>query len=249
LTTSPDRFHSIRLEHCRSTNDYVRENLARLGAEMPLMVSTGVQSSGRGRGNRGWFSAPGLGLYVTFAFRLADARRLSLLSLVSGVAVCDMLAAWTGREFVLKWPNDVLGEGKKVAGILCESMISGEAATCLAGIGVNLNHLAADFPAELRMRASSLRMLTGREWPVAAARERLAVAMVSWLRRLTAGDAGAVLERARELSCSFLGREIGFHRQGVACRGVFRGLADDGGLRLQTDGGEETVFYGDEISG
>jgi len=248
LTTSPEPFRFLWLEHCRSTNDYVRENLARLRAKLPLMVGTGAQSSGRGRENRGWFSAPGLGLYVTFAFRLADARGLSLLSLVSGVAVCDMLGAWTGREFVLKWPNDVLGEGKKVAGILCENMISGEAATCLAGVGVNLNHLAADFPPELRTRAASLRMLTGGEWPVAAARERLAVAMASWLRRLAAGDTGAVLERARELSRSFLGREIGFHQRGGTCRGVYRGLADDGGLRLQTDGGEETVFYGNEIS-
>jgi len=249
LTTSPERFHSLRLEHCRSTNDYVRENLARLQAELPLMVSSGAQSSGRGRENRGWFSPPGLGLYATFAFRLADPRGLSLLSLVSGVAVCDMLAAWTGREFVLKWPNDVLGDGKKVAGILCENMISGEAATCLVGVGVNLNHLGEDFPAELRIRAASLRMLAGGEWPVAAARERLAAVMASWLRRLAAGDGGAVLERARELSRSFLGREIGFHRQGGTHRGVYRGLADDGGLRLQTDGGEETVFYGNEISG
>lgn len=248
MPTSPERFYSIRLEHCRSTNDYVRENLVRLREDLPLMVSAGAQSSGRGRESRGWFSAPGLGLYVTFAFRLADARRLPLLSLASGVAVCDMLAAWSGREFVLKWPNDVLGEGRKVAGILCENMISGEAATCLAGIGINLNHLAADFPPELRTRAASLRMLAGGEWPVAAARDRLAAAMVSWLGRLIAGDTGALLDRARELSRSFLGREVRFHHGGRSCRGICRGLADDGGLRLQTLDGEETVFYGDEIN-
>jgi BirA family biotin operon repressor/biotin-[acetyl-CoA-carboxylase] ligase len=249
LTTSPERFHFIRLERCRSTNDYIRENLDRLRADLPLMVSAGAQSSGRGREGRGWFSPPGLGLYVTFAFRLADARRLSLLSLVSGVAACDMLTHWTGREFVLKWPNDVLGEGKKIAGILCENTISGEAVTCLSGVGMNLNQLGEDFPRELRERAASLRMLTGREWPVAEAGERLAAAMVSWLRRLVAGDTDAVLERARELSRSFLGREIGFHQRGAIRRGICLGLADDGGLRLQMAGGEEAVFYGNEISG
>jgi len=249
LTISPERFHLIRLESCRSTNDFIRENLARLQADLPLMVCAGGQSSGRGREGRGWFSAPGLGLYVTFAFRLVDARRLSLLSLVSGVAVCDMLADWTGREFVLKWPNDVLGGGKKVAGILCENMINGDVATCLAGVGVNLNQRAGDFPPELRTRAASLRMLTGREWPVAEGCERLAAVLASWLRRLAAGAADIVLERARELSRSFLGREVRFHHGGRACSGVYRGLADDGGLLLETDGGQRTVFYGDEISG
>ena len=249
MTTSPERFHHVWLEHCRSTNDYIRENLDWLRADLPLMVSAGAQSSGRGRQGRDWYSAPGLGLYVTFAFRLGDARRLSLLSLVSGVAACDMLAGWTGREFVLKWPNDVLGEGRKIAGILCENMIHGEAATCLAGVGVNINQQVADFPPPLRAQVASLRMLCGREWPVADARERLAAAMVCWLRRLVAGEAGAILERARGLSRSFLGREIGFHQGGAVRRGICRGLADDGGLRLETDGGVETVFYGDEISG
>lgn len=247
MPTSAERFRHLRLESCPSTNDYVRENFPRLQAELPLMVSAAAQTAGRGRDGRAWFSAPGLGLAVTFAFRLADARRLSLLALASGVAVCEALAAWTRREFVLKWPNDVLAGDAKIAGILCENRVSGGDAACLVGIGVNVNHRPEDFPAALRRRAASLLILTGREWPLEEGRERLAAAMELWLQRLGADDPSPLLERARHWSRSFAGRRVSFHQDGRLRHGVFRGLAADGGLRLETGAGEETIFYGGEI--
>lgn len=247
MTIFPERFHPIRLERCRSTNDYVRENLVRLRADLPLVVSARAQSAGRGREGRAWFSPSGLGLYATFAFRLADPRRLSLLSIACGVAACETLAAWTGRGFALKWPNDVLGGGGKVAGILCESMVSGEEAVCLAGIGVNLNQRPQDFPPELRERAVSLLMLTGGEWPAEECGERLAAALAAWLRRLEAGEADSVVARARELARPFLGRPLRFRQGGKEREGICRGLAADGGLRLETAAGEETVLYSGEI--
>jgi BirA family biotin operon repressor/biotin-[acetyl-CoA-carboxylase] ligase len=247
LTTSPDRFRLIRLESCRSTSDHIRENFARLERDLPLMVCAGSQSGGRGREGRAWSSAPGLGLYVTFAFRLAGAPMLPLLSIVSGVAVADMLSAWSGMEFDLKWPNDVLQRGRKVAGILCENMVSGEKITSLVGIGINVNHQPEDLPAELRQRAASLRMLSGTAWPLDEGRERLAAGLAGWLRLLAAGDTGAVLDRARALGRSFLGREIVFRQGGDDRRGVYRGLAADGGLLLETEAGREKIFYSGEI--
>jgi BirA family biotin operon repressor/biotin-[acetyl-CoA-carboxylase] ligase len=247
LTTSPDPFRLIRLDSCRSTSDHIKENFARLEKDLPLVVCAGSQSGGRGREGRSWSSPPGLGLYATFAFRLADPRRLPLLSIVSGVAAADALRAWTGLEFLLKWPNDVLQRGKKVAGILCENMVVGEKVTCLVGIGINVNQGPDDLPPELRERAASLRMLSGREWPLGECRERLAAGLADGLRRLAAGDTAAVIERARELSRSFQDREITFRQQGHDRRGIFRGLAADGGLLLDTGSGREKIFYSGEI--
>ena len=247
MTTSPDPFRLIRLDRCRSTSDYIRENFARLEKGLPLMVCAGSQSGGRGREGRNWSSAPGLGLYVTFAFRLADVRALPLIAIVSGVAVADTLCAWTGMEFDLKWPNDVLARGRKIAGILGENMVAGEKITCLVGIGININQLEEDIPAELRQRAVSLRLLSGKRWPLDEGRERLAAGLASWLRRLAAGEADAVLERARVLSRAFMGREISFRLQGDERRGICRGLADDGGLILETADGKEKIFYNGEI--
>jgi BirA family biotin operon repressor/biotin-[acetyl-CoA-carboxylase] ligase len=247
--TCPDHFRAIHLDRCRSTNEYIRKNLPRLAGDLPLVVSANAQVAGRGREGRGWYSAPGLGIYTTFAFQLADHRRLPLLSLAAGIAVADVLAGWTGLEFALKWPNDVLAAGRKIAGILCENMVFAERVTCLVGIGINVNHHVEDFPGELRERAGSLRMLTGAGWPLAEGRERLAAGMAAWLRRLEADPPDAILSRARLLSRSFLGREIRFHYQGRILSGTFCGLAADGGLLLKMAGQDKKVFHDGEIDG
>lgn len=247
MTTSPDRFHILHLAACDSTSDYLRRQIARLDADFPLMVSADVQTAGRGREGRRWHSPEGLGIYATFGFHLDDGRALPLLSIAAGVAVIDMLQEWGGGTFSLKWPNDVLAEGRKAAGVLCETIVRGERVTCLAGIGVNLNQRRQDFPAELQHQAVSLRMLSGREWSVAEGRELLAAAFCRRLRQLSAGEADLVLERARELGRSFLGRQVRFRQGGKTWSGVCRGLADDGGFRLETPAGGETVLYSGEM--
>ncbi len=244
--TFPDRFKEIHLAVCGSTNDYLKENIVRLEPDFPLMVSAAVQTAGRGRENREWISSENLGVYVTFGFHLPDKSGLSLLALASGIAACEMLQNWTGKEFALKWPNDILADGKKIAGILCETMIRGDQVICLVGIGVNLNHRGEDFPGKLRPLAGSLRLLTGNEWPPTEGRQRLAATMAAWLQRLIEAPA-TVLERARALSRGFLGRKICFHHQGRLWRGVCRGLADDGGLRLEISAVDVRIFYSGEI--
>lgn len=247
--TFPDRFKEIRLAACASTNDYLRENLVRLEPDFPVMVSAAVQTAGRGRESRGWISPENLGIYLTFGFHLPEQSGLSLLSIASGVAVGGMLEDWTGKDFALKWPNDILADGKKIAGILCETIVKGGKILCLAGIGINVNQREEDFPEEIRERAGSLRLLTGREWPLAEGRERLAASMASWLEKLFAERGSGIVGRARQLSRSFLGQAISFHHQGKIEQGIFLDIAPDGGLRLRAAGREEKIFYNGEITG
>ncbi len=234
--TFPDRFKEIRLAACGSTNDYLKENLARLEPDFPVMVGAAAQTAGRGRERRGWISPGNLGIYATFGFHLPEPSGLSLLAIASGVAACDMLRNWTGKEFALKWPNDILAGGKKIAGILCETIIKGERIVCLVGIGVNVNQQAEDFPEELRERAGSLRLLTGREWPLADGRERLAASMSTGLKQLAPDRRSGLVDRARQLSRSFLGQAISFHHQGKMEQGIFLDIAADGGLRAARGG-------------
>jgi BirA family transcriptional regulator, biotin operon repressor / biotin---[acetyl-CoA-carboxylase] ligase len=247
LTTFPDGFKRIHLAACASTSDHLKRNLARLEADFPLVVTADVQTAGRGRESRAWASPENLGIYATFGFALPDKRSLPLLSIVSGVAVSGMLAGWTGRTFAMKWPNDVLAGGKKIAGILCETVINAERIICLAGIGINVNQRLEDFPPELRGRAGSLKLLTGREWPVAEGRERLAAGMALWLGKLMTDDRAGIMDRARDLSRSFFGQAISFHHQGQVIRGVFLDIAADGGLLLGLAGGEKKTFYSGEL--
>lgn len=248
MTTCPERFNRLHLAACASTNDHLKRNIASLEADFPLMVSAAAQSAGRGRENRGWSSPENLGIYATFGFVLPDKRALALLSLAAGAAVTGMLESWSGGSFALKWPNDVLAAGKKIAGILCETVVKGERIVCLVGIGINVNQRPEDFPPELRQRAASLRLLTGREWPVAEGRERLATEMASWLLKLTPERGPEIVGRARELSRSFLGQTLAFHHQGQAVRGIFSGIAADGGLRLDVPGAGQKVFYSGELA-
>ncbi len=238
----------MHLADCTSTNDYLKQHIVRLEADFPLMVSADAQSAGRGREKRVWSSPGNLGIYATFGFYLADKRHLSLLSITCGVAVSEMLQNWTGKAFALKWPNDILADGKKIAGILCETIINADKIICLAGIGVNVNHDSGDFPDALRSRAGSLKLLTGAEWPLAEGRERLAAAMASWLEELFAGRGSIIIDRARELSRPFLGQSISFHYQGGMVQGIFLDIAADGGLRLELTGGEIKTFYSGELA-
>jgi len=243
LTTFPERFKEIHLAVCDSTSDYLKKSITRLEADFPIVVSAAVQTAGRGREDRAWISPENLGIYMTFGFHLPNNRGLPLLSIASGIAVCRMLQKWTGKKFALKWPNDILADGKKIAGILCETIVKGDRIACLVGIGVNLNQHLDDFPPQLRQRAGSLRLLTGREWSVAEGRQRLAAAMAAWLKKLASGQSAGILRQARRLSRSYLQQEICFHHQGQILRGIFRGLAADGGLLLKVAGQETKVFY------
>jgi BirA family biotin operon repressor/biotin-[acetyl-CoA-carboxylase] ligase len=247
LTTCPECFQQIHLAACASTSDYLKQNLAGLEADFPLMVSAAAQTAGRGRENRVWASPENLGIYATFGFFLPDKSGLSLLSIVSGIAVINMLEGWTGKKFVLKWPNDILAAGKKVAGILCETIVQAERIICLVGIGINVNQRPDEFPPELREQAASLRLLTGREWPVTEGRERLAASMAYWLDKLMKDDRASIIDRARDLSRSFLGRTVSFHRQGDVLRGVFLDIAPDGGLLLGLADSEKKIFYSGEL--
>jgi len=242
----PDGFNKIHLAACESTSDYVRQNLSRLEADFPLMVSAATQLSGHGRDGRGWFSAPDLGIYATFAFHLAAGSGLPLLAITSGVAVAEMLASWTKREFALKWPNDVLADGKKIAGVICENIVRAEKITCLVGIGINVNQQTGDFSPDLQERAASLKTLTGVTWPLVEGRLRLAAALAARLKKLENGKSAGILRQARRLSRSYLRRQISFHYQGQILRGEFCGLAADGALLLKVAGQETKVFYSGE---
>jgi len=246
LTIFPEHFNKIHLAVCDSTSDHLKQNLVRLEADLPLMVSADVQLSGHGRENRSWSSSENLGIYATFGFLLPDKQGLSLLSLTAGIAVGSMLESWTGKSFVLKWPNDILADGKKIAGILCETIVNADKILCLVGIGINVNQRAGDFPEDLRERAGSLKLLTGMEWPVPGGRERLAASMTSWLKKLFEDRRSCIIDRARQLSRSFLGRTISFQHQGLMERGIFLDIAPDGGLLLGLPGAEKKVFYSGE---
>lgn len=204
------------------------------------------QTAGRGRGHNPWHSPKSRGIYCSVVLRpsLPPADVL-ILTLATGLAVHAAIQEIDSRVVPdLKWPNDLLIVGKKVCGILTE--MSSEATSVryiVTGIGLNVNH--AEFPPDLERIATSLRIVTGREW----SRIEMAAAMLKQLDReyknlVSNSDARSdILERFERHSCSSRGREVWIEEH-PQFTGITEGLDERGFLRLRTRDGLKTVYSG-----
>lgn len=152
----PGRIVEIH-ETIGSTNDRAG-TLALENAPHGTVVIADRQTRGRGRSDRTWFSPSGLGLWFSMILRPPVHPSLSCQVLfLSGLALCEAVEICTAARPTIKWPNDLLLSGKKLAGILAESkIISDRVQFMVIGIGVNVNHGRNDFPIELREIATSL---------------------------------------------------------------------------------------------
>ena len=149
----------------RSTNDHAAALRKRGELFAPAMVLTGRQLAGRGRGSHTWWSGPGC-LTVTFVIPIEEHLAPHQVPLLAGLAVRNAAAEIAQDQRVaLKWPNDVLYDGRKLAGLLCERVHKAD----LVGLGLNVNLDPGKAPAALRERITSLASITGREFDMADA--------------------------------------------------------------------------------
>jgi BirA family transcriptional regulator, biotin operon repressor / biotin---[acetyl-CoA-carboxylase] ligase len=231
----------LRLFDAVDSTNTVARSLAGEGAAHGTVVIAESQTSGRGRLGRGWVSPPHRNLYVSVVLRSAlPPARLAEIGLMAGVAACDALGEWCRVR--IKWPNDVLWQGRKLAGILAE--MEGPGALIL-GIGVNVNSTAADFPEELRDKACSLRMATATMVDRARVAGRLLTHLERWHDRLC-GEGFAAVAAAWSERTDLIGLVIRVREPAAEVSGEVLGLDDDGALRLLlADGSVHRVVSGD----
>lgn len=153
----------IWLEEVDSTNNYARK-LIENGEEEGALVLARKQTQGRGREGRNWISPEG-GLYMSLVLKPPlPVKELSLMTLLTAVAVLEAIEDLTLLKCQVKWPNDLLLEGKKVCGILTESKVMGEAVEyVVVGIGINVNSSIEGLNADLPYPATSLKEILGFE--------------------------------------------------------------------------------------
>lgn len=212
----------VRLGRVDSTQT-VAFALAADGAADRTVVVAQAQTAGRGRHGRLWLDEPGASLLTSIILRpRLEPARLPTLSLAAGVAVVEALERVTGLKPRLKWPNDVLVDGRKLAGILLESRISPSPLVVL-GIGVNLAQRV--FPADLAERATSVRLATGRRVDADALLTALLESLDAWRTRLETEGWAPIRERWRALT-ETLGRRVSI--DGV--EGVAVDVDEDGAL-------------------
>ncbi len=243
----------VTLAETASTNDEAWAACA-AGAPHGTTVVAEAQTRGRGRAGRAWHTAPGKALAISVALhRNGRGAPLGLVPLAAGLAVARALER-LGAAPSLKWPNDVLLGGRKVAGVLCESRRlslaeggargPGALEAVVVGVGVNVLQAEDDFPAALAGSATSL----AREG-VAARREEVAAAFLDALEplweELERGSRGTLLEEW-SARATFWGRPVTARTPVGEVRGEARALTPDGALRLvDADGAAIDVLAGD----
>ena len=222
----PAGYRLVELRRIDSTNAEALRRAAD-GAPHGTVVLAGDQTAGRGRRGRSWISAPG-NLFMTVLVRPPQGSAVAQLSFVAAVALGDALPP--GADYRFKWPNDVLLEDRKLAGILVES----DGGAAAVGIGVN----TASTPEAVRGSAADL----ARECEAAQLAGDVCVAFERWYRRWLAEGFGPVRE-------AWLGRAAGLGREVMAgsARGRFERLTQDGALVLVDASGAETEIAAGEV--
>jgi len=237
------RFIGRRLIHFRklaSTNDVARREAQQQAAEGTVVIAE-EQTSGRGRIKRVWLSPKGsialsIILYPDMAF-------LPSLIMLASVAVTHSIRAVTGLKSEIKWPNDVLINGRKVCGILIESDVRGYMVDCaIIGIGINVNLKLSDFP-QILQTTTSLSAELGKDVSRLDVIRHLLVEIESLY--LTLQEGGSVYEEWRD-NLVTLGKPVHVTWGENVYEGIAESVARDGNLLLrQSDGNLTRIVAGD----
>ena len=235
-------------EETTSTNDVI-EKLARDGVKEGAVVFAESQSKGRGRLGRKWLSPTRKGLWFSVLLR-PDLRpqEATQLTVASATALRRAIKNVTGLTAEIKWPNDLLIGGKKVAGILTEMSAEVDRVRhIILGIGVDANQDADEFPAELRHLATSLKMAGGET----ISRAELATEMLRELdvdyARICSGKFSQVANEW-EAGCATIGKTVSVQMGVRLVRGCAEALDDDGALLVRTEHGHLERITGGDVS-
>lgn len=221
-----------------STNDELRR-LANAGAEEGTLVIAELQTAGRGRRGRVWHSPLGTGLWCSLLVRPPAFLTPSLVPLLLGTAIARGIRTVAGVPALLKWPNDVLIAGLKVAGILCEAGAGG----LVAGFGINVNQEV--FPPELPA-ATSILLQRGQSTEQALLlRAVLEEAERLYLDACIQGPTQLIAAATALLST--LGRQVEVQLEGATMRGLACGLEPDGALQLQEESGDRRIIRAGDV--
>lgn len=239
--------HYIKVSQTASTNTY----LSRLAATLPggTVIYTPSQTAGRGQKGNSWESEDGKNL--TFSLLLkrppVKARDQFYLSEAAALAVVEALSAEAGDNFTVKWPNDVYWQDKKACGMLIENSLDGsDIATCIVGIGINVNqeHFLSDAPNPV-----SLINITGREHDLMALLKRVCSRIEQLVESL--GDANARTDLHQRYMAALYRNDGQLHPYEDAAGNRFiamvTGIAPDGTLTLRHEDGTTHDYLFKEV--
>lgn len=228
-----------------STNNEAKRLAADEAAEGTIVVSE-AQTLGRGRLNRGWFSPPGGGVWVSVILRPPfPPQEAPKCTLMAAVATVEAIREASGLTCGIKWPNDILWQGRKLVGILTEMSAEMDAINFVVlGIGINVSLQENDFPEELRNIGASISMGAGREVSRVEVLQKLLERLEYWYDVVKKEGFEPVLKAWRRESIT-LGQPVRVLAGEETYDGVAEELAEDGSLLVRTENDLRRVLAGD----
>ncbi|MEZ5344494.1 MAG: biotin--[acetyl-CoA-carboxylase] ligase [Pyrinomonadaceae bacterium] len=235
----------LKFDSLASTNTEAIEQSKR-GAEEGVCIVARSQTAGRGRHGRNWVSEKDSGLYFSIILRpKVEVAMLPLITLMTAVAVHDVLAEEYGIHPDIKWSNDVLVKGKKISGILAEAVETPGGLAVIVGIGINLT--SANFPAEIAGTATSIKDLIGKTPDIDDLLQAL-TRFLSYFYSIFLGENGGeeIIEKWSRRSTYFADKKVRVTQDHEIFDATTCGLEKNGALRLRTDdGGIRIIQAGD----
>ncbi len=225
-------FDIINLKETESTNTYAKALLNKGEPCAPFtLVYTENQTKGRGRMGREWLSQQGDTLCMSL---IAPYPFCPAITLISAVGVYRALKKLTDADIKIKWPNDLIHGSKKICGILTESTDK----SAVIGVGINLN--TEEFPEEIAHKATSLKLITGKDYNPEVMAEAVSKNIISILEETGGNLTENILKEYTHL-CANIGRNISFGENS----GIAVGVATDGCLIAETPEGTKNINSGE----
>ena len=226
----------------------IAHKLAQDGAPEGTVVISEEQTAGRGRMARPWESAHGTGIWMTVIVRPdVTPQQASSYTLVVAVAISKAIKAlYKNVEPAIKWPNDLLIDGKKCTGILTEMRAEADCVQALlVGIGINANQIVEDFSPEIANIATSLRLAAGEEINRAALVATILQYLEQYTERYVKYGFASIKDEWEQASCT-IGQRIEVTTLREKFEGVASGITDEGVLQVRLDDGTvRTIYSGD----
>lgn len=242
------RSHYVYFRELDSTNNQARL-LAAQGYPEGTLVVAEMQTAGRGRRGRNWYSPNNQGIYISIILRpVLPLNQISRISVLTAVAIAETLAAELDLQPLIKWPNDILINGRKIAGILSEAVTDMEGVEYIVvGIGLNINNQLQDFPLDFRMEPTSV--LAENKSPFS--RVRLLQVLLAKLERhyqaLLEANFSITLAQAKKMSM-VIGHEVRLETVDDFVVGTAFDIDDNGYLMVRDDQGNVHTVISGEIS-
>lgn len=229
-----------------STNDYAKELMKKEPVHGTLIVAD-TQSAGKGRRGRQWKSPAGSSISMSICLEpQVRPEHAAGLTLVMALATAEGIRECAGCEPQIKWPNDLVLNGKKICGILTEMCLQGERYGVVIGVGINVN--IPEFPAELAETATSLKLETGKE----ISREALIAGILKYFEyfyeKFAETEDLSQLKDAYEAMLANKGKAVRVLDAREPYTGIAKGINDAGNLIVVSEDGVEKEVYSGEVS-